>query len=104
MKIIALEHEIPGASTRQSSLNSKAEAAKVWVLYQIGLVREIFFRHDQTTAVLVLECACLDEARAALSELPLVQAGLINFELIPLKPYSGFARLFTPSEKGKQDQ
>jgi hypothetical protein len=44
MKIIALENEIPGASTRQFSLYSKAEAAKVWELYQNGLVREIYFR------------------------------------------------------------
>ena len=101
MQIIALKHESPGASTRQFSLYSKVEAVKIWELYQNGLVREIFFRQDQSTAVLVLECAGLDEARAALSELPLVQAGLINFELIPLKPYPGFARLFTPSEKGK---
>jgi len=33
-------------------------------------------------------------AEAALDSLPLVQAGLIRFELIPLSPYPGFARLF----------
>jgi hypothetical protein len=27
--------------------------------------------------------------------LPFVREGLINFELIPLKAYPGFARLFT---------
>jgi len=29
-----------------------------------------------------------------LGTLPLVQAGLIAFEVIPLKPYPGLARLF----------
>ena len=29
-----------------------------------------------------------------LATLPLVQEGLITFELIPLAPYPGFARLF----------
>jgi len=43
---------------------------------------------------LVLECADVDEANAVLSTLPLVKAGLITFELIPLGPYPGFARLF----------
>ena len=30
--------------------------------------------------------------------MPLVQAGLISFECIPLKPYPGFARLFKDEE------
>ena len=42
----------------------------------------------------MLECAGVDEARAALATLPLVREGLIDFELVPLAPYSGFARLF----------
>jgi len=66
----------------------------VWALYQEGLIRELYFRADRSEAVLVLECASLDEARAALGSLPLVQAGLIRFELVPLRPYPGFSRLF----------
>jgi len=42
----------------------------------------------------MLECADADEARAVLDTLPLVQAGLIAFDVWPLVPYSGFARLF----------
>ena len=34
------------------------------------------------------------EAQQVLASLPLVQAGLITFEVIPLVPYPGFARLF----------
>jgi hypothetical protein len=44
--------------------------------------------------VLMLECGTLEEAQRLLSGLPLVRAGLIKFELIPLAPYDGFARLF----------
>ncbi len=33
-------------------------------------------------------------AQAVLETLPLVREKLIEFELIPLKPYPGFARLF----------
>jgi hypothetical protein len=103
MKIIALEKDIPGKSAGQYSQYLKAEAAKVWELYQHGLVREVYYRQDRSSAVLVLECMGLGEARAALNELPLVQAGLTDFELIALKPYPGFARLFTTSETEKQD-
>ena len=94
MKIIALERELPGTTSEQFIPYLKAEAEKVWQLYQSELIRELYFRQDQSTAVLVLECDDILAARAALKELPLVQAGLIEFELIPLKPYPGFERLF----------
>ena len=53
---------------------------------------------DRHEAVLVLECADAAEARSALAGLPLVAAGLIEFELIPLVPYDGFARLFAAAD------
>jgi hypothetical protein len=101
VKIIALERETPGVTTEQFKPYLMAEAVKLWDLYQAGLVRESYFRQDLSTAVLVLECTGLDEARAKLGELPLVQAGLIDFDLIPLKPYPGFARLFISFPEGK---
>lgn len=45
-------------------------------------------------AVLVLECADVAEADAVLTSLPLVAAGLIAFEVLPLRAYPGFSRLF----------
>ena len=43
---------------------------------------------------MILECACTAEAQEVLGTLPLVQAGLITFEIIPLIPYHGLSRLF----------
>lgn len=94
MKILAFEIESPDATASQFALHLKAEAYRAWELYQAGVIRELYFRQDQHTAVLVLECASLEEAQQALATLPLVQAGLISFEVIPLVPYPGFARLF----------
>lgn len=94
MKIIALEREKPGLSSNVFQPHLKSEAARAWALYQAGVVRELYFRADQHTAVLVLECSNIEEARQTLNGLPLVQAELIEFEFIPLVPYSGFARLF----------
>jgi hypothetical protein len=54
----------------------------------------MYFTADTREAVLILECGGADEARSHLAELPLVKAGLIDFEIIPLVPYPGFARLF----------
>jgi hypothetical protein len=94
MKILALEHEIPGTTPQQFQQYAKAEAGKVWELHQAGLIRELYFRADKNEAVLVLECASTIEAHEILATLPFVQEDLISFEIIPLVAYPGFARLF----------
>lgn len=95
MKILALERELPGATAEKFQQYSRAEAARVWELYQQGIIRELYFRADRSEAVLMLECESTDAAQQALATLPLVEHGLISFELIPLKAYPGFGRLFT---------
>ncbi len=99
MKILAIEKEVASLppETFQPYLNS--EATKLWALHQAGIVRELYFRQDRSEAVLVLECADVAEALEVLTSLPLVEAGLIAFELIPLKAYSGFSRLFSNKPK-----
>jgi hypothetical protein len=94
MKILAIEQEIPGFTAEAFASHLQAEAARVWELYQAGIFREIYFRQDCSEAVLMLEWADMSEAETVLHTLPLVKAGLITFELIPLKPYPGFAQLF----------
>jgi hypothetical protein len=42
----------------------------------------------------MLECTNVDEAQQLVATLPLVMAGLIEFERIPLVPYEGLVRLF----------
>lgn len=94
MKILALEHELPGATAEKFQELAKKEALKAWELHQAGLIRELYFRADRNKAVLILECASVKEAQDILSELPFVRHGLINFEILPLKAYPGFERLF----------
>ena len=94
MKLIALEIENTGAPVEQFAPYLKDEALAVWELQQEGLIREAYFRADQHTAVLILECEDVSHAQTLLESLPLVRQGLIHFEIIPLAPYSGFSRLF----------
>ena len=94
MKLLALEKELPGAAAEKFQPLLKDEARRVWELQQAGALHEIYFHAEEHTAVLVLECADVGEARRLLATLPLVQAGLIDFDIIPLIPYDGFARLF----------
>ncbi len=94
MKLLALEVEQSSLTAADFQPHLEAEARRVWELQQSGQLREIYFNADRHTAVLVLECTNIEAARHLLATLPLVLAGLITFELIPLAPYDGFAHLF----------
>ena len=94
MKFVAMEKELPNTTAEAFQPLLKDEARVVWELQQSGELREIYFNADQHTAVLVLECTDMEAARHLLATLPLVQAGLIAFDVIPLVPYDGLARLF----------
>lgn len=94
MKILALEKELPDHGPGQYYPYLREEALQVWKLYRAGIIREIYFRAEKHTVVMVLECSGLDQAQEVLASLPLVQASLITFEIIPLAPYDGFERLF----------
>ena len=98
MKILAIEHENTSAQTTDFAPYLEAEARHAWQLSQQGIIREMYFRDDRDEAVLVLECAGLEEAQEVLAGMPLVRAGLITFECIPLKTYPGFARLFKETQ------
>jgi muconolactone delta-isomerase len=95
MKWLALGADVQGVTdaTFTQELLTR-EAAEVWKMYQAGIIREAYFRTDREDAVLVLECADRAEAEQALASLPLVNHSLITFDLIPLKAYPGFERLF----------
>jgi len=94
VKILAIEREVAPEHEQAPSPLLTEEARRVWELQTSGVIREIYFRRDRSAAVLMLECAGVDEATTILATLPLVRAGLIQFEIIPLSAYTGFSRLF----------
>ncbi len=103
MKILALEKEAAQTQTSDFQPYLAEESVKVYELYQAGIIRELYFHQADHTAVLMLECANVDEARGVLGGLPLVKAGLITFDVLPLVPYPGFARLFKQGSIDRRD-
>ncbi|MCX6152192.1 MAG: hypothetical protein NTX22_16825 [Ignavibacteriales bacterium] len=96
MKILAIEKENSEITAEQFTEKIlKDEAIKVWELHQNGVIRELYFNEDEHKAVLIMECNDVNEAKEILKTFPLVKEGLISFEVIPLIPYDGFARLFS---------
>ncbi len=72
----------------------KEEARCVYDLQLADLIRQIYFRADTHSAVMEWECGSIDIVREKTASFPLVKAGLIHFEILPLQPYTGFNRLF----------
>jgi muconolactone delta-isomerase len=98
MRILAIERPVAGVADDAFTPEIRvAEARRAWDLHQAGVIRELYFHADEAMAVLVLECPDLAEADAALASLPMVSAGLIEFEVLPLRAYPGFERLFGPT-------
>jgi hypothetical protein len=100
MKVLALGRDTAPADDPRFAEVRPAEARRAWELYQADVIREIYFRADRPNGVLVLEVPDLAVAREVIDSLPLVAAGLIDFDLVPLKPYPGFARLFAEGARG----
>ncbi|MBN1777751.1 MAG: hypothetical protein JW811_06470 [Clostridiales bacterium] len=92
MKIIAIEKELKHISGDGAAEVYKNEARHVYSLYLADALREIYLT-EKHCAVIILECEDLDHAQRLLSALPLVQAGVIAFEVHALLPYRGYGRL-----------
>ena len=69
----------------------ESEVAQARALYAEGFIRQIWHRADMPGACLLLEADSEQQAREKLNTLPLYGAGMIDFTIIPLKPYAGFA-------------
>ncbi len=67
------------------------EADRVRALYAQGTIRAAYSRGDVAGAVLILECANLEEAEAAVATLPLAAKGMLEVQIVPVRGYRGFS-------------
>jgi hypothetical protein len=92
MKIFARERSVRAIPRKEKTQLLRDEAAAVLRLMHKGVLREIYFNENHE-AIIVLESRTRREARLILKALPLVKSGFIDFEVMELRPYTGFARL-----------
>ena len=93
MKILAIPKAV--SSTSANAFDSQlieAEVEAVLRLYQADVIREIYTRANSRGVVFVLDGASPEEIRKTLNDLPAVQRGILDIELIPLAPFQGFLR------------
>ena len=101
MKILVMPRPIEGVSRDELLQHAAAEIRAVWELYEQGICREFYTRANEPgRVVLMFESASIEAAKEALATLPFARLHLIGFDLIPLAPFSGLARLFrAPTEE-----
>ncbi|MBK9717444.1 MAG: hypothetical protein IPQ02_14270 [Saprospiraceae bacterium] len=92
MKILAIEKEMKDVDWNNLGDLLKDEAQHVFHLYLSNSLREIYFTENKN-AVLVLEAANKNAAKELLKTLPLVKSGKIQFEIMELRPYTGYERI-----------
>jgi hypothetical protein len=94
VKVLALGHAQTGIRWEHIAPYVGEEARSVWELYESDRVREFYLRADHRPGVvLVFESDDVREAERVVAALPMVKAGLLDFEVIPLRPYIGFREL-----------
>lgn len=95
MKILVLPKPVEGVRRETMEQHAAEEISAVWNLYAQGICREFYGRTAEPgRVVLMLECASVEAANDALATLPFARLRLIDFDVIPLAPFLGFARLF----------
>ena len=68
------------------------EVAQARALYAEGFLRQLWTRGDLAGACLLVEADSEEQVREKLNTLPLYRGGMLEFSIIPLKPYVGFSR------------
>jgi hypothetical protein len=95
VKVLAIGHPRSGVRWEHIAPYVGEQARSVWERYESEQVREFYLRADHRPGVvLVLECDGVTEAERLVAALPISEADLLDFEVIPLRPYMGFRELF----------
>lgn len=97
MKILAIDKILPTATEESIRTAVIPDAMHTWVLYTKDMVREAYFRKDRPGVVLVLECPTVEDAKTLLRTFPMVKAGVVDFDIIPLGHFVPFGTLLDKS-------
>ena len=81
-----------GTPEQQQQIMPK-EVPDTLQLYLDGKIEQFWFRQDRPGVIFLMNVASVDEAKTAVSELPLSEGGFMTFELTPVGPLAPLARL-----------
>ena len=86
MQILAISKLKEGVTPDRIGPHGADEVKHTVEAYLDGKIRNFWFQVNRPGVVFILESTDEDEARHIVDELPLVVAGLMDVDLIPLQP------------------
>jgi hypothetical protein len=94
MKVLAIIDVAHGARLEKIREELASEIEGAWHLFETGVLREAYATASPTQVVFMLEADDAKAAHAHLHELPMVAAGLVQLELVELRPFVNWSVLF----------
>ncbi len=86
MQILAISNIKEGATREKVGQHGADEVKHTLGAYLDGKIRNFWYQKNRPGVVFILESKDEAEARSVVDELPLVVAGVVDFDLIPLQP------------------
>jgi hypothetical protein len=86
MQILAISKLKEGVTPDSIGQHGADEVKHTLESYLDGKIRSFWFQVDRPGVVFILECSDENEARELMNEQPLVFAGMMSIDLIPLQP------------------
>ena len=94
MQFLLIARVVEGVEWSRFCLIWKRKQKDVWEKYTAQIVRSIHYIADNSGAILMCETANLEAMQEIAAQFPMVKAGVLKIEVLPLKPYTGLASLF----------
>ena len=100
-RVLAIGHITAGSARDKIMPIMQKEVRDTVRLYLAGKLDQWFVRRDQNGVVFLMNVTTVDEARTLLEKLPLGEAKLMEFDLIPLGPLTPLGLLLQEAPIGK---
>ena len=93
-QILMISHLAPGVTMEDTMPYNRDEAKVAWEYYTTGKYRQMFGRLDEGGVVVIMESKSMEEAHKSVKLMPLVNNGMVEYELIPLGYFFPLSALF----------
>jgi hypothetical protein len=99
MQVLVIARVKAGIPVEQVLPFVSAEAAGAWEFYASEQIRQMYYIADMSGAVMLWEGESVETVTHEVEKLPMVKEGILVCEVLPLKPYTGYASLFDRSQQ-----
>jgi hypothetical protein len=86
MKVFAIGNITKPITDEQRAQIMPKEVPETLQLYLDGVIEQMFFRQDKPGVVFLMNVDSIEKAKAITNKMPLVEAGFLQYEYLPVGP------------------